>query len=348
MNLRFTYTAPMRVLLVKTSSLGDVIHALPAVTDAACAVPGLELDWLVEEAYADIPALHPAVRAVIPVALRRWRQAPLRADTRREYGVLRERLRCGRYDLVLDTQGLLKSAWLAGLAGAPAAGFDFNSAREPVAALLYRRRHAVAHGRHAIDRQRALFALALGYPCPADAPEHGLRPPAASSGAGGGITLLHGTAWPSKQWPEDHWCELARHLTAEGREVWLPQGSAEEEARAQRIAAAAGAGARVLPAMPVRELAGVLAGTAGVVAVDTGLAHLAAALNRPLVALYGATDPRLTGVRGPRQRALAVHFECAPCLQRDCRHTGAAPVQPACYASLPPRVVLAALHELMA
>jgi len=111
----------MRLLIVKTSSLGDVIHTLSAVSDAAAASPGLVCDWLVEEAYREVPAWHPAIRRVIPCALRRWRRAPLAAWRSGEWSRFRADLRQDAYDLVLDSQGLIKSAFLAIQARGPVA-----------------------------------------------------------------------------------------------------------------------------------------------------------------------------------------------------------------------------------
>ena len=129
----------MRVLLIKTSSLGDVIHTLPALTDAARAIPGIRFDWVVEEGFAEIPAWHPAVDAVIPVAIRRWRKKPLQAVRSGEWSNFKRRLRETQYDLVIDAQGLLKSAWLTRYARAEVVGLDKSSAREPLAARFYQR-----------------------------------------------------------------------------------------------------------------------------------------------------------------------------------------------------------------
>ncbi|HIQ53746.1 MAG TPA: lipopolysaccharide heptosyltransferase I, partial [Pseudomonas pachastrellae] len=146
----------MRVLLIKTSSLGDVIHTLPALTDAARAIPGIRFDWVVEEGFAEIPSWHPAVDAVIPVAIRRWRKKPLQAVRSGEWGNFKRRLRETQYDLVIDAQGLLKSAWLTRYARAEVVGLDKSSAREPLAARFYQRRLAVAWGQHAVERTRQL------------------------------------------------------------------------------------------------------------------------------------------------------------------------------------------------
>ena len=153
----------MRVLVIKTSSLGDVIHTLPALTDAARAIPGIRFDWVVEEGFAEIPAWHPAVSQVITVAIRRWRKHPLKTLRSGEWSRFKQRLRESHYDLVIDAQGLLKSAWLTRYVKTPVAGLDSNSAREPIAARFYDRPYSVPRGQHALERTRQLFGQALGY-----------------------------------------------------------------------------------------------------------------------------------------------------------------------------------------
>jgi heptosyltransferase-1 len=300
----------MQLLIVKTTSLGDLIHTLPALTDAARAIPGLRADWLAESPFAEIPGWHPAVRRVIASDLRRWRKAPLAAVRSGDWARFRGQLRQTRYDLVLDAQGLVKSAFLASRADGPVAGPDWRSAREPLAALFYDRRHAVpAHGReHAITRTRRLFAAALGYPLPADLdqpPDADLERSrfAAPDLAAPYALFLHGTTWPTKRWPLAHWQQLARWFDARGIAVVLPWGSAAERADAEAIAAAS-PNARVLPKLGLTAVAGWIAHARVVVGVDTGLMHLAAALGTPGLSLYGPTLPQITGAFGRRQHWL--------------------------------------------
>jgi heptosyltransferase-1 len=334
----------MRVLLVKMSSLGDVVHALPAVTDAAA--HGVRFDWVVEEAFGAIPALHPAVDTVIPIAWRRWRRQLWR--DRSELASFLERLRASRYDLILDAQGLIKSAAVALCARAPLrAGFSRDSAREGVAALAYRRRVPVTRAAHAIDRLRRLFAGALDYALPAadSLLDYGIR-------AGGTpqrrCVLLHGTTWDSKHWPEPFWQALAAQARVAGYEVAVPAGNAAERLRARTIAGAVGG--VVWDGLPLPELMARIGESALAIGVDSGLTHLAAALDVPTLALYGSTDSALTGCRGTRARSLQADFPCAPCLSRTCAYRGAPQYWqhieaiPACYARLPPdRVWQAAL-----
>jgi heptosyltransferase-1 len=297
----------VRVLLVKTSSLGDVIHTLPALTDAQRAIPGIQFDWVVEEGFAEIPAWHPAVAQVIPLAIRRWRKHPLRTLRSGEWRRFKARLRETHYDLVIDAQGLLKSAWLTRYVKAPVAGFDRDSIREPLASRFYDRCYAVPRDQHALERVRQLFAQALGYSIPEMIADYGLdRGQLATPGEQPYLLVLHGTTWPSKHWPEAYWRQLAERMSEFGWAIRLPWGNAEEKARAERIAQGLPS-ASVLPRLNLGGVAKVVAGARACVAVDTGLGHLAAALDVPSISLYGPTLPGRVGAYGRSQ----VHL-CAP------------------------------------
>jgi len=291
----------VRVLLIKTSSLGDVVHTLPALTDAQRAIPGIQFDWVVEEGFAEIPAWHPAVAQVVPVAIRRWRKNLWQTLRSGEWRRFKARLRETRYDLVIDAQGLLKSAWLTRYVKAPVAGLDRDSAREPLASRFYDRRYAVPRDQHALERVRQLFAQALGYELPQGIGDYGLdRTQLATPGEEPYLLFLHGTTWPSKHWPEAYWRELAERMSAFGWAIRLPWGNAEEKARAERIAEGI-AGASVLPRLNLGGVAKVVAGARACVAVDTGLGHLAAALDVPSISLYGPTLPGRVGAYGRSQ-----------------------------------------------
>ena len=288
----------MRVLLVKTSSLGDVVHTFPALTDAQRALPGITFDWVVEEAFADIAAQHPAVNRVIPCALRRWRKSLWRTWRSGEWKTFKATLQAQHYDLVLDAQGLAKSAFITRLGMGPKAGFDRQSAREPVSARVLDKPLAIARGQHAITRLRQLFSAALGYAFEDSAPDYGIARNAASDSRR--LIFFHGTTWPTKHWPELYWRRLAERACAAGWQVRLPWGNQEEQARAERIAAGL-PGVEVLPRLNLAGVAGVLAGARACVAVDTGLGHLAAALDVPSISLYGPTLPGRVGAYGRGQ-----------------------------------------------
>jgi len=279
------------ILFVKTSSLGDVVHNCPAVSDAARALPGVAIDWIVEEPFAGIAAMHGAVRRVIPVAVRRWRSGLWKPEVWAEIGAWRREVRRSRYDAVVDTQSLLKSALVSVLAHGRRHGMDWASAREPLASAFYQERHAVPRELHAVERNRRLTASALGFSLQASI-DYGIRIPAAEES--GYVVLLTMTSRADKLWPEERWIELGRGLRAP---AILPWGSEAERARAQRIARELGA--TVLPEpLPLDELARLFAAARGVVGLDTGLTHLAAALGVPTVGIYCASDPALTGLYG--------------------------------------------------
>ena len=332
----------MKLLLVKTSSLGDLAHTLPAITEAAQRCPGLTLDWLVEESFTDLARLHPAVRRVIPVATRRWRRRLL-AGTQ-EVRALGKSLQKEAYDLALDSQGLIKSAWLARLARARIHGFDRRSAREGLATLAYHAVHAVARGQHALLRQKALFGAVLGYEAAMKQVDYGLGKPGKGA-ASREIVFLHSASWPSKEWPEAFWQALAAKAVAAGYQLALPAGTAAEIARARRLAAPVKG--RTLEARPLREVIACIQQAAAVVSLDTGLGHVAAAFDKPLVGIYGATSAALTGMTGAATQTLASrHLPCIPCQQRRCKYPVAA-IHPPCYQRITAEKVWQALLRQM-
>ena len=284
------------ILLIKTSSLGDVVHNLPAVSDIRARFPRARIDWVVEEAYRDIVGMHPGVHRAIPVALRRWRGNLLKPAHWREFGQYRRALSGVRYDCVIDTQGLIKSALLARAASGTRHGYASSSAREPLAAKLYDVVHAVSRDLHAVVRNRRLAALSLGYELPAEV-DYGIVVPAGIGPVDprAYCVLLHATSRADKLWPEQAWQGVGEALARQGYVSILPWGNAAERARSERIARAL-PGAVVPPALGILAMAGLLAGAHAVIGVDTGLTHLAAALGRPVVALYCGTHPGLTGV----------------------------------------------------
>jgi len=285
------------ILFIKTSSLGDVIHHMPALTEARRNYPQAQFSWVVEEAFAPLVRLHPAVAEVIPAAARRWRAAAFALATWREIARFRSALRKHEYSAIIDTQGLVKSALIARLARGRRHGYDARSIREPAAAWLYDVRHGVARDLHAIARNRLLAAAALHY-APGSEIDFGLSRSDLAIAADRYGVLLHGTARARKEWPESSWVTLGRELEARGTSLVIPWGSEAERARSVRIASAL-ANARVADRQPLDRVAGLIAGASFVVGVDTGLLHLAAALSVPLVAIFVGSEPGLTGPMGP-------------------------------------------------
>lgn len=295
----------MRVLMVKTSSMGDVIHTLPALTDAKRAIPDLQVDWVVEEGFAQIPSWHVAVDRVIPVAIRRWRKNLLSPQTRQEWHAFRQQLQARTYDAVIDAQGLLKSAALiTRLSHGPKHGFDRHSAREPLASLFYDCKHPVATQQHAVERTRQLVAQSLNYSVPTQLGDYAIARHFTSTlpaDAGQYMVFLHATTRDDKHWPETHWRELIDWVGKNtALRIKLPWGAPHEQARAERLAAGF-SHVDVLPKLTLAQVASVLAGAKQVISVDTGLSHLTAALDIPNITLYGPTDPGLIGGYGKGQ-----------------------------------------------
>ena len=288
-----------RILFVKLSSLGDVIHHLPAVTDLARRMPGAHVAWAVEEAYAELVRLHPAVAESIPVGLRSLRSHPLDSERWRQVGAARRALAAKRWDYVIDTQGLLKSALVAKAAAGRSFGLDGASAREGAAAWFYDQAFPVPRALHAVERNRMLVARVLGYE-PEGPADYGLEsPPYPPLWAPRGryAVMLHAASRADKQWADEKWVELARRLAQRGFATVFPGGSDGERIAAARLALLV-PGAIAAPPMDLWVAATLLAHAESVVGVDTGLTHLAVALGRPTVGIYRATDPALTGLHG--------------------------------------------------
>ena len=311
----------LRILLVKTSSLGDVVHNLPVASDIRAVLPNAEIAWVVEEVFTQIPRLHAGVSRVIPAAVRRWRGALWKSAIRGEIRRFVEELRDTDYDAVIDTQGLLKSALIARAARGTRYGLDWRSAREPLG-MFYEHTFTVPWNRHAAERNRSLAAHALQYVVPPNL-DYGIR---AEPGRFSWLSheryavLLHATSASGKLWPEASWRAMASRLRDRDLRCVLPWGSEAERERSVRLAAGM-RDAVVPPALALADAAALLAGADCVLGVDTGLTHLAVALGRPTVGIYCATDPAATGLYGS---ARAVNTGGA----------GGAPVVEEVYASL--------------
>ncbi|MTC59521.1 lipopolysaccharide heptosyltransferase RfaC [Providencia rustigianii] len=297
----------MRVLLVKTSSMGDVLHSLPALTDAQMAIPNIQFDWVVEEGFAQIPTWHSAVNNVIPVAIRRWRKNWFSAPIRAERAEFRRQLQATHYDAVIDAQGLLKSALLVTrLAHGPKYGYDRHSIREPVASFFYDHRYSISKQQHAVERIRQLFAKSLGYDCPETQGNYAIAQhfsQSASNQAAPYVVFLHSTTRDDKHWSEAHWRELLTLMAETGIRVKLPWGAEHEHQRAQRLAEGFDF-VEVLPKLSLADVAQQIAAAKAVVSVDTGLSHLTAALDKPNFTLFGPTDPGLIGGYGQGQHVI--------------------------------------------
>jgi heptosyltransferase-1 len=308
--------------------MGDVIHTLPAIEDATKAIPGIRFDWLIEEGFQEIPAWHDSVDKVIPIGLRRWRKSWFKAFLSGEIKLFLKRLREKNYDLVIDAQGLIKSAIPAKFAKGALCGFDQSSARESLAARFYDRKFTVDKSLHAIERVRRLFALSLGYEYQNISPSVKLNLNAVHEEKKG-FLFLHGTTWPSKHWPDESWLELGKLLKEKDEAIYLPWATDQEKDRAEWLGKELNIS--VLPKLSLTEIAELMLKAKAVVGVDTGLTHLAALLDVRSIGIYGSTDVGLTGAIGVNHKNLKSNFECSPCLSKNCKLLDEDVLLPPCY-----------------
>ena len=303
----------MQILLVKLSSLGDVIQTMPVVQDLLRVWPQAQIDWVVEEAFAPLVERVEGVRKVLPIAQRRWRKTRWSGATREEQADFLERLQAESYDAVIDFQGLIKSALVARRAHVTKAGFRTTYANGseacsyewPVRWMLDR---TVPMPRriHAVARYRKLAAGALGYLAD-DAPVYKLRLRAEPARAAGEcvIVFAHGTTRADNEWPQAAWLALGQRFIAQGYQIALPQSGALELAFTQRLATALGAGAEVWSALTLAQVLDRMATAIGVIGVDSGLSHMAVALNLPHVQIFSQPRAWRAGPVGqPHQRAV--------------------------------------------
>lgn len=341
----------MHVLLIKMSSMGDVIHTLPALTDAQKAIPALQIDWVVEPAFADIPAWHPAVHRIIPIALRRFRNNILKSICSGEIKTFYNAISEKKYDAIIDAQGLLKSVAVMKCATGKTHGYDKHSAREKIASYFYNKTYRVTQA-HAVTRTRQLFASVLHYPLPTTTADYAIDPrqlpPLPFNTEKKYLVFLHGTTWATKHYPNGYWRQLLTKTASDNYCVYLPWGNETEKNRAEKFAAEF-SHAKVLPQLSIAHIATLLKYATAVVSGDTGFAHLCAALSTPAISLYGPTDPTYVGTMGSNQIHLAATFDCAPCHSKTCAYakTHHTEITPACYTSIPPASVWAYLQTIM-
>lgn len=342
----------MHNLIVKMSSMGDVIHTLPALTDVVTKIPHCSFDWVVEPAFADIPAWHPAVKNVIPLPLRQWRKNWRNAFQSQDVQKFYKKLSHTQYDVIIDAQGLLKSAIVTRLAKGTSHGFDKHSAREWISSYAYQHKHAVSKQQHAIARIRELFAKTFNYSLPDTNPDYFIKPSQLPSIAldlpRKYLVFLHGTTWKSKHYPNIYWKQLIQKAESAGISVYLPWGNDIEKKRAQLLVAQH-KNSYVLPKLTIAEIAFVLKQAAAAVSVDTGLGHLCAALGTPTISLYGPTNAKHAGTLGQHQVHLTAHFNCAPCLSRQCFYAkkNVSEITPTCFTTINPDTVWNKLLEIM-
>lgn len=296
-----------KILLVKLSSLGDVLHNLPLVWDLRARLPDAQIDWVVEEAYVHLlePLLSQngfkGIDRIIPFGLRRWKKNLFKASSWKEFFAFRRNLREVQYDFLIETQGLLKSALVCSLANkssnavvAGLANATQYSGYEPVARSFYNQRVQVPTQCHAVDRSRWVMCSAFNWPLLERAKVPQFYPASftqalAEKSVGNlqkpYVLCFHSTAREAKRWANSHWIALGKELSSKGYQVVFPWGNAAEKAISVELANKI-PGAVVPPAFSIEEAFSVIAGAALTVGVDTGLTHLAAVLGKPTVEIY--------------------------------------------------------------
>jgi len=281
--------------------MGDVIHNLPIIDDIRTHFPDAEIDWVVEENFIEIVKLHPMVNHAIPIAFRRWRRNLFSRKTYQEIICSLKNLREKKYDYIIDTQGLIKSALICLCTHGVRIGRDWQSNREAFASLFYQRRFHVEFNQHAVNRGRQLTAMALGYPVPNTPPKYGLPTENMASNIEAGLGLpkkyvmcLHATSRNSKLWPIQNWIQLGKALEKKGFILVLPRANNIELERAKTIAKSV-SNSIILPKLGLIKLAEITAGSKAAIGVDTGLIHLSVALKIPSIAIYIDSDPNLNG-----------------------------------------------------
>lgn len=332
--------------------MGDLIHTLPALTDAGKAYPDIRFDWVVEEGLSEIPAWHPQVDKIIVIGLRRWLKHPWRAIKSGEVKRFYQSLTSTKYDFVIDAQALVKSAVVTRLAKGKRFGYDARSVRGKFANVAYDKTFFIDQKIHAITRIRTLFAKTLQYSYQDGLPDFALNYqkflPAPFALPKDFVIFVHNASWTSKLWPENYWIELIKKVTHTGLHVVLPWGNNEEKQRAEYLAAAAENNrALILPKLKLSQLATVFTQAKAAVMVDTGLGHLAGALKIPAVSLYGATDKALIGTMGDNQIHLSANFPCSPCKLRTCNYKENSAETPACFTTVPPEKVWVELQKII-
>lgn len=342
----------MKLLVIKISSMGDVLHTLPAITDAAQAIPNLEVDWLVDEAFSDIPGWHPSVKNIITIPLRKWKKNIFSFKTAVEFFSFCFALHKKKYDLIIDAQGLLKSAIAAKIPHGEVVGLDKASAREPISCFFYDKKYPVAKNQHAILRTRQLFSQILSYSLEDKKINYGVNfdklPTLPIILDKKYVVFLHGTTWESKHYPESYWRILLEKCNENNIIVYLPWGNDTEKLRAEKLAENISV-AKILPKLSISQIATVLKNATAVIAVDTGLGHLCAALSTPTISLYGPTDSKEIGALGENQIHLQANFPCSPCKSRECLYakTHQTTIVPTCFTTINPDIVWDRLKSII-
>lgn len=340
----------MKILLIKMSSMGDIFHSFPAISDLKAQHPDVEIDWVVEEGFKEIVEWHPGIRKAIPIGLRRWMKTR-DSNSWQEFKDWCKALRTTQYDLVIDAQGLLKSGLIAKASKCKnIQGYDRASAREPLVSFFYHKAHTIDKNQHAVERTRQLLGKIFGY-TPATRLNFGINQNFAQIQKNSHkLMFIIGTSWVTKLWSAFHWQRLAAIALEEGYQVEILWGSNEEKALADSIIAACPTAMRSAQRMSITCIAEKLVEAAGVIGLDTGFSHLAGALETPTIALYGPTSPIKVGLIGSHTSNLQIEnpLSCMPCHKRQCKWLPENSLDtPPCMNGIKPFDVWATLAEKM-
>jgi heptosyltransferase I len=322
----------LRVLIVKASALGDVIHALPVLDYLHQVSPGIEIDWVVEEPFREVLADNPLLSALHLVRTKLWRKHPFAPSTLREIGALKETLRERDYDMVFDIQGNFKSGLICWLTGASQRiGFIKGEARESLNLLFTTRRIPLRKiDYHVTEKYLRLASVPFGR----DYREMQLSSTIVTAAADdadaeallatlsdGLVFLFHcGTTWQTKLWARQSWIELGKLVLDEFRDssILLSWGNQAERDTVTEVAKAIGPGARVIDRYPRKALTAIMKKVDLVVGADTGPVHIAAAVGTPTVSIFRATNGKLTGPRGEQHVVLQSPMHCTKCARKQC------------------------------
>ncbi len=334
-----------KVLITKLSSLGDLVHALPALSDAMNAIPEIEFDWVVDQNFQEIPLWHPSVRKIFLTNHRTWRKKIFSKKTKEEFSLLYKQLHNQKYDLIIDGQGNIKSGLLSLIPKGKRAGWDRTSTPEWGSHFFYQKQCKASKNLHAIERLRLLFASALEYPAPTTPAHYQIDPSKLKSPSlnlpSSYLIFVPIASYGSKLWPDYHWIELIKKASQEGLFILLPWGNLKEKERAEKLAISKNV--IVLPRLSLNEIGYLISKSKAMVSVDTGLSHIAAALNVPTVTLYGPTDPKLTGTIGKNQYWITPPAPCAETCKKACSVNK----EPTCLQKIPPETVWNQLTKLL-
>lgn len=344
----------MKVLIVKTSSMGDVIHTLPALEDAYQNNPNIKFDWLVEPGFSEIPLWHPSVNKVIKLPLRQWRKNFFKYILNGEIKNTIKEIRQEKYDKIIDAQCLFKSAIFAFIAKGYSFGLDKGSAREGLASIFYTNKVSIDKNQHAVTRNRKLFAKALGYSISEKDVNYGLNhdpiknyPDTLISDLKNPfIIFFHGTTWDTKHWPVAYWQELGKLVTETGYNIYVTWATPKQKEFAENFAKVS-CNIIVLPTMNLAQAAKLISHSNAVVGVDTGFCHLSAALDKYTISIFGATDPVKSRPLGKTQDYIKSNYQCSPCMQKTCKFNKGyyGEEYPPCYKEITPQIIFEKLKK---